>query len=70
MADTIPAPTNDCLLDEANAMKALGNIGRTTFYELLSGKSEEKGYLRSVKIGRRRMVPQSEIDRYIATRVS
>lgn len=51
----------DRLYDEAEGRERLGNLGRTKYFELL-----KDGQLRSVKVGRRRMVPQSEIDRFIA----
>lgn len=61
----------DQLYAEAEGRERLGNLGRTKYFELLKvgrsaeAKEAEKG-LRSVQIGRRRMVPQSEIDRFIA----
>lgn len=51
---------NDRLHDITGVRTQLGGIGRTTAFELI-----RTGQLRSVKIGRRRMVPQSEIDAYI-----
>lgn len=61
MSDTKEHPVNDMLNDEENSRRKLGGIGHTKFYELL-----RDGELRSVRIGRRRFVPQSEIDRFIA----
>lgn len=52
---------NDKLHDIESTKAQLGGLGRTTVFELL-----RTGALRSVKVGKRRMVPQSEIDRYIA----
>jgi excisionase family DNA binding protein len=48
------------LLSVKQALSALG-IGRTLLYELI-----EVGSLKSVKIGRRRLVPFSEIEAFIA----
>lgn len=48
------------LLDEPNARRELGGIGRTKFYELLAN-----GELRSVKVGRRRLVPANAIVEYV-----
>lgn len=42
------------------AQEQLGYIGRTKVFELI-----KRGELETVKIGRRRLVPQSSIDRYI-----
>lgn len=53
------------LLDEQEGRRALGGLGRTKYFELLRTRQ-----LRSVKIGRRRMVPASEIDAYIARRMA
>jgi excisionase family DNA binding protein len=50
----------DQLYDETEGRERLGNLGRTKYFELL-----KNGELRSVKIGRRRMVPASEIERFI-----
>ncbi len=51
---------NDRLNNEAEAREQLGGISRTTLYQLFG-----RGELLTVKIGRRRMVPQSEINRFI-----
>lgn len=53
------------LLNEQATRRALGEIGRTKYFELL--RTQE---LRSVKIGRRRMVPASEIAAYIERRMN
>lgn len=50
----------DQLRDLPGTQSRLGNVGRTKLFELIA-----RGELRSVKIGRRRFVPQSEIDAYI-----
>jgi excisionase family DNA binding protein len=52
---------NDRLRDIPSTQEQLGNVGRTTVFELI-----RKGELRSVKVGKRRLVPQSQIDAYIA----
>jgi excisionase family DNA binding protein len=44
-----------------DAGKALGGLGRTKIYELITS-----GELRTVKIGRRRFVPASAIEEYVA----
>lgn len=41
--------------------KALGGLGRTKVYELI-----QSGQLRTVKIGRRRFVPASAVEEYVA----
>ena len=41
--------------------KALGGIGRSKVYELIAS-----GELRTVKIGRRRLVPAAAIEEFIA----
>ncbi len=61
MSDTKEHPVNEMLNDEENSRQKLGGIGHTKFYQLI-----RDGELRSVRIGRRRFVPQSEIDRFIA----
>ena len=52
---------NDRLLDEKATRERLGGIGRSLFYEKISS-----GELRSVKIGKRRLVPEQAIVEYIA----
>jgi excisionase family DNA binding protein len=47
-------------LDEA--MRQLGGIGRSSLYELMAA-----GTIRYVKIGRRSFIPQTELDRYVAS---
>ena len=51
---------NDRLYDIEDTRERLGGIGRSTLFLLL--KTQQIG---SVKVGRRRMVPQSQIDAYI-----
>jgi excisionase family DNA binding protein len=41
--------------------KALGGLGRTKVYELITS-----GQLRTVKIGRRRFVPAAAVEEYVA----
>ena len=52
------------MLDKLNnieeAQQKLGGLGRTRIFHLL-----QTGELRSVKIGRRRMIPDSSIAQYI-----
>lgn len=52
---------SDRLYDIEGTRERLGGIGRTTLFELF--RTREIG---SVKIGRRRLVPQSQIEAYIA----
>jgi excisionase family DNA binding protein len=49
------------LLSIPAAGKSLGGLGRTKIYELIAA-----GELRTVKIGRRRLVPASAIAEYVA----
>lgn len=44
-----------------DAGQALGGLGRTKVYELITS-----GELRTVKIGRRRFVPASAVEEYVA----
>lgn len=48
------------LYDEHEAREQMGGIGRTLFYELIAS-----GQLRSVKIGRRRLVPAEAIEELV-----
>jgi excisionase family DNA binding protein len=48
------------LYDEHEAREQLGGIGRTLFYELIGS-----GQLRSVKLGRRRLVPADAIEELV-----
>lgn len=50
----------DTLNNIEQASEKLGGLGRTRLFELL-----RTGELRSVKIGRRRMIPDSSIAQYI-----
>ena len=52
---------NAQLHDEKAARLRLGGIGRRLFWELIRA-----GELRSVKIGKRRLVPEQAICEYIA----
>ena len=47
-----------------DACRRLG-IGRTMIYELLSA-----GELRSIKLGNRTLIPESELQKFIATRLA
>ena len=51
--------TPDRLLSIPEAAQALGGIGRTSLYAEL-----QAGRLRSVKVGRRRLVPSSAVSEY------
>lgn len=51
----------DVLNSIPSTQEQLGDVGRTTVFELI-----RTGELPSIKVGRRRMVPQSSIDNYIA----
>ena len=44
-----------------DAGQALGGLGRTKVYELITS-----GELRTVKIGRRRFVPATAVEEYVA----
>jgi len=44
----------------AQARKSLGGIGQTKFYELVNA-----GRIRTVKIGTRTLVPESELQRLV-----
>jgi excisionase family DNA binding protein len=50
----------DPLLDIPAACAAMGGIGRSALYGLLSS-----GDLRSVKVGRRRLIPSAAIREYV-----
>jgi len=54
-------PMNAQLHGEKAARLRLGGIGRSLFWELIRA-----GELRSVKIGKRRLVPEQAICEYIA----
>ena len=58
------SPSMPALLSVVEAAKRLG-IGTTLFYELLY-----RGELRSLLIGNRRLVPASDVERYIESRAS
>jgi excisionase family DNA binding protein len=57
----VTQPHAATLLDEPEARRELGGIGRTKYYQLIT-----TGELRSVRIGRRRFVPAAAIDEYVA----
>jgi excisionase family DNA binding protein len=61
MATTSPTPL---LWSPTEAAKRLG-IGRATVYELLT-----TGQLASLKIGARRLIPDSEVRRFIDARLA
>ncbi len=61
-AETASEPPPDRLLDVREAATALG-IGRSALYAELG-----RGEVRSVKVGRRRLVPSSALGAYIAER--
>ena len=47
----------------ANACRRLG-IGRTKLYELIA-----KGEIRSIKIGTRTLIPETELQRFVAAKL-
>jgi excisionase family DNA binding protein len=49
---------DDELLDMQDALKGLGNVSRSLFYKLVAS-----GRIRTVKVGRLRKTPRSEIAR-------
>ena len=55
--------TEPALLSVEQSARYLG-VGRTQVFVLL-----REGRLRSVKVGRRRLIPRSELDRYITEEV-
>jgi excisionase family DNA binding protein len=48
----------DRVFNQADARQLLGGISRSTLYRLI-----QAGHIRPVKIGRRLMIPASEIER-------
>jgi excisionase family DNA binding protein len=54
------APVSDQLNNIGNTQEKLGGLGRTRVFDLI-----RTGQLKSVKIGRRRLVPDSAIAEYI-----
>lgn len=60
MQEATPAP----LLHGISESARLLNLGRTKTYELL-----DSGALKSIRIGSRRLIPDSEIRRFIAERM-
>lgn len=67
---TTTSATAEELCNEERARELLGGIGHTKYYALLRPKEGQPAELRSVQIGRRRFVPRSEIDRFIASLVT
>jgi len=62
MPNSIPTQTTAAKLLPVQAVMAQLNVGRSTVFELLG-----TGQLVSVKIGRRRLVPQAAIDNLVAS---
>jgi excisionase family DNA binding protein len=61
--DAQPLRTETVMLSDREVARMLG-IGRTKARELMTA-----GAIRSVRIGRRRLVPRSEVDAYVAQRL-
>jgi excisionase family DNA binding protein len=61
MSGTEIADSQAKLLPVEGVMAQLG-VGRSTVFELIANRQ-----LRSVKIGRRRLVPQIAVDEFVAT---
>jgi len=57
--------TSEAMLFTVEEAADILGIGRTTIYKLLNS-----GDLLGVKIGRARRVPRSELDRYVAARLT
>lgn len=55
---------NERLLNLTETQHRLGGIGRTSLFGLL-----RDGDLRAVRIGRRTMIPESQIDAYIRRKI-
>ncbi len=55
----------DRLLSVSEACEALGGLGRSKVYEIIG-----RGELRSIAIGRRRMIPAGAIAEYIRDRAA
>ena len=55
---------NNQLLNLEDAQKRLGGLGRTSMFGLLKA-----GQLKAVRIGRRTMIPESEIADYIRRKI-
>lgn len=62
-AADVPAPGPDRLYSIAEAGAMLGGVGRTSIYGLL-----DSGALRSVRVGRRRLIAAGAIRDYIEAR--
>lgn len=68
-AEAVPvgdAPERLLSVNQAGA--ALGGIGRSLVYDLIG--SGGSGALQSLKVGRRRLIPASAIEHYIATKAA
>jgi len=63
--DTILQPTASALVDYPEAQRFLGNVSRSTVKALVA-----TGAIKSLTIGRRRLIPLSELERFIAERIA
>jgi excisionase family DNA binding protein len=57
MSDALPAPR----AYNPDAFAQVVGLGRTTIYQLI-----RDGQIRSIKVGRRRLIPAEEVDRLLA----
>ena len=57
-ADLVPPPEPSALVDLSTAAQLLG-VSRTSLYQLM-----DSGQLQNRKIGRRRLVPRAELERF------
>lgn len=64
MSDHIQ-PIARALMDYPAAQRFLGNVSRSTVKALVGS-----GRIRSLTIGRRRLIPLSELERYVAERLN
>ena len=55
------APMGNPLLLTISQVASLLNLGRTTTYELIMSNR-----IKSVKLGRRRLIPRESVDKYVA----
>jgi excisionase family DNA binding protein len=60
-----PDPAGTVLANQVPQACARLGIGRTAFYELL-----KSGEIRAIKVGTRTLVPESELQRFIAERMA
>jgi excisionase family DNA binding protein len=58
-------PTESILLDYDQAQRFLGAVSRSTMKALIA-----RGAIKSVTIGRRRLFPRSELERFVAERIA